>query len=349
VVIFDRAKRQTRIDELEEQVNLHDFWNDQGRAKQVLAEIKTLKTPIETYTAIQKEFEDVHVFLQLGQEEQDTSIAPEITTGLQKLEKDLEHFQIQLLLNQPYDRENAIITLLAGAGGTDAQDWAEMLLRMYTRWAEIQGYAVEMIDLSPGEEAGLKSATLLIKGPYAYGYLKAERGVHRLVRLSPYNANSKRQTSFAALEVIPDVADDISVEIRQEDLRVDTYRASGAGGQHINKTDSAVRITHQPTGIVVQCQSNRSQIMNREMAMRLLYAKLYQLMQEQHQQEISKLKGAHKEVAWGNQIRSYVLHPYSMVKDHRTEVETAQVQDVLDGDLDMFIQGYLKQILASSR
>ncbi len=319
------------------------FWNDQRRAKQVMAELKNVKSPLESLDALQKEEEEVRILLDMGLEQGDDSVLSDIRKGLDKLERDVSLFQSQLLLNQPYDRDNAIITILAGAGGTDAQDWANMLLRMYMRWAEKQSFSVELVDLSEGEEAGIKSATLMIKGPYAYGYLKAEKGVHRLVRISPFNANSKRQTSFAALEVVPDVTEDITVDIRPEDLRVDTYRASGAGGQHINKTDSAVRITHMPTGVVVQCQNNRSQIQNRETAMRLLTAKLYQLMLEQHAEELAKLKGVHKDVAWGNQIRSYVFHPYSMVKDHRTEAETAQVQDVMDGDLDMFIEAYLKQ------
>lgn len=343
MVIFDRASRIEKIKKLDAEVASDTFWNDQRRAKQVMAELKNVKSPLESLDALQKEEEEVRILLDMGLEQGDDSVLSDIRKGLDKLERDVSLFQSQLLLNQPYDRDNAIITILAGAGGTDAQDWANMLLRMYMRWAEKQSFSVELVDLSEGEEAGIKSATLMIKGPYAYGYLKAEKGVHRLVRISPFNANSKRQTSFAALEVVPDVTEDITVDIRPEDLRVDTYRASGAGGQHINKTDSAVRITHMPTGVVVQCQNNRSQIQNRETAMRLLTAKLYQLMLEQHAEELAKLKGVHKDVAWGNQIRSYVFHPYSMVKDHRTEAETAQVQDVMDGDLDMFIEAYLKQ------
>ena len=343
MVIFDLASRTDKIAQLDREVSSDTFWNDQKHAKEVLANLKTLKGPLDTYMQLKKEEEEIKIHLQMGADEADASVLPEIQKGLLKIEKDFRQFETQLLLNQPYDRDNAIITLLAGAGGTDAQDWAEMLMRMYMRWSEKKGYSIELVDMSQGEEAGIKSATLLISGPYAYGYLKAEKGVHRLVRISPFNANSKRQTSFAALEVMPDVSEDLTVDIRPEDLRVDTYRASGAGGQHINKTDSAVRITHTPTGIVVQCQSNRSQIMNREMAMRLLVARLYQLMQEQHEQELAKLKGVHKDVAWGNQIRSYVFHPYSMVKDHRTDTETSQVQDVMDGDLDMFIEAYLKK------
>ncbi len=342
---LDRTTREEKLKGLDAKVAQDNFWNDQLNAKKVLAEIKALKAPLEFSAAIHKEVEGLKILIQMGQEAQDKSVADEIQRMLTTTEKDLNKFQLESLLSAPYDADSAIVTLLAGAGGTDAQDWAEMLLRMYTRWAEQQGYQIELIDMSPGEEAGLKSATLLIKGPYAYGNLKAERGVHRLVRLSPFNSNNKRQTSFAALEVIPEVSADFKVDIRPEDLRVDTYRASGAGGQHINKTDSAVRITHLPTGIVVQCQSNRSQLMNRDTAMKLLTSKLYQLMQDQHQKEINKLKGERIDVAWGNQIRSYVFHPYSLVKDHRTEVETSQVQKVMDGDLDMFIQAYLKQRL----
>ncbi|MBU0580728.1 MAG: peptide chain release factor 2 [Candidatus Margulisbacteria bacterium] len=342
-MIFDEANRQNEISQLEKEVTQDTFWQDQNKAKQVLAKIKVLKNPLEKYQRLHKDFEDLQMLIQLGQEEKDSSVLEEIQNGLKKAEKDLEAFEVELLLNKEFDQDDAIITLAAGAGGTDAQDWAEMLMRMYSRWAETMDYGIELVDVSAGDEAGIKSATMIIKGPYAYGYLKAEKGVHRLVRLSPYNADHKRHTSFAALDVIPDVSADFKIELKNEELRIDTYRASGAGGQHVNKTDSAVRITHLPTGVVVQCQSNRSQNMNREMAMRLLYAKLHQLMEEQHEKEIAKLRGEHKEIAWGNQIRSYVFHPYSLVKDHRTNIETSQVQNVMDGDLSIFIQGYLKK------
>ncbi len=255
----------------------------------------------------------------------------------------MSDFELTLKLSGAYDKENCIISINAGAGGTDAQDWAEMLLRMYLRFCEKQGFSTETVDISPGEEAGIKSATIIIKGLYAYGYLKSEKGVHRLVRISPFNANGKRQTSFASIEIIPEIPLPKEVDINPEDLRIETCRASGAGGQHINKTDSAVRIIHLPTGLVVKCQNGRSQVQNKETAMRILYAKLKQLQLEQHKEKISELKGDQKDIAWGNQIRSYVFHPYSMVKDHRLDTETSDVQSVMDGDIMKFIEAFLLQ------
>jgi peptide chain release factor 2 len=279
--------------------------------------------------------------IELSIEEKDDSSEKEIGVSLDKLNDQINSLNILLKLAGEHDKANAIMTINAGAGGTDAQDWAEMLMRMYLRFCEQHGFATEIVEISAGDEAGIKSATIIVNGLYAYGYLKAERGVHRLVRLSPFNANNKRQTSFASIEAIPEINDDQVVEINPDDLRVDTYRASGAGGQHINKTDSAVRITHLPTGEVAQCQSGRSQIQNRETAMRILYAKLQKLLEEQKKQEISELKGEQKQISWGNQIRSYVFHPYSMVKDHRLGVETSNVQKVMDGDIMPFIESYL--------
>jgi peptide chain release factor 2 len=318
------------------------LWADPAAAREKIETVKILKQPLEDYQEAAKLYEDTGVLIQLSNDENDSSFTAEINNNINELEVTLKAQQVRLTLNGEYDKNNAIISLTAGAGGTDAQDWTEMLLRMYTRWAEKQNYIIEVVDISAGEEAGLKNATLIVKGPYAYGYLKGEKGIHRLVRLSPFNANNKRQTSFAALDVMPEIAEKKHEDINPEDLKIDTYRASGAGGQHINKTDSAVRITHLPTGIVVQCQNNRSQTMNKEIAMRLLYSKIVQLMEEQHEKEIAKLRGAHKDIAWGSQIRSYVFHPYSMVKDHRTQAETSQVSKVMDGELNYFIESYLR-------
>ena len=287
--------------------------------------------------------EDLGVLLDMAMEAKDTSVEAEIAAGIEHAEKDIYQFELKLKLSGEYDQRDAILAINAGAGGTDAQDWAQGLLRMYQRFCEQQGFSSEVIEISEGEEAGIKSATLLIKGQYAYGYLKGEKGVHRLVRISPFNANDKRQTSFASVDVIPQIPLEEKVEINPADLKVDTFRSSGAGGQHINKTDSAVRMTHIPTGIVVECQQNRSQIQNRDTALHILYAKLVQLQHEQHKEKISELQGELTQIAWGNQIRSYVFHPYQLVKDHRLDVETANVQKVMDGDIMIFIEAFLSK------
>lgn len=305
--------------------------------------LNTLKSKIERYEKLENQLEDIKVYYELSREDGESDLINEVTEGLSKLQEGIEKLEIETLLSGKYDANNAIITLHPGAGGTESQDWAEMLYRMYYRWAEREGYEVQILDMLPGEEAGLKSVTMLIKGPYAFGYLKAEKGVHRLVRISPFDSSGRRHTSFVALEVMPEISEDTFVEIDSKDLKVDTYRSGGAGGQHVNKTDSAVRITHLPTGVVVQCQNERSQISNRETAMKLLQAKLAQLKIKEHEQELAQIKGEQQEIGWGSQIRSYVFHPYSMAKDHRTNIEKGNVQSVMDGDITEFIQGYLKQ------
>lgn len=288
-------------------------------------------------------FEEIQDLWLLSLDEEDESLEKEITREISRLGKDLEDLRLEVLLSGPYDRANAIMTLHAGAGGTDAQDWVEMLLRMYSRWAEKKGFQVEITDVQAGEEAGLKSATMIVSGNNAYGYLRSERGVHRLVRISPFDASGRRHTSFAAVEVLPEMEDEIEIQIDTNDLRIDTYRSGGAGGQHVNKTDSAVRITHLPTGIVVQCQNERSQQMNRVLAMKILRSRLFELQRRQQEEALAELRGEQPEIAWGSQIRSYTFNPFSMIKDHRTNVEVGNVQGVMDGDLDPFISAYLKQ------
>ena len=307
-----------------------------------MQELTALKESVAQYTVMKGRYDDVAALWELGTEEKDDSVLNELEGLLKELEHDAEQLQLSLMLSGEYDANNAILTLHAGAGGTEAQDWAQMLLRMYVRWAERNRYKVETLDLLDGDEAGVKSATLLISGRNVYGYLKAEKGVHRLVRISPFDANARRHTSFAAVDVMPEVDDNVEIEIRAEDLRVDTFRAGGAGGQHINKTDSAVRMTHLPTGLVAQCQNERSQIQNREQCMKLLRAKLFELEREKQAAEKAELAGDYQKIEWGSQIRSYVFHPYSMVKDHRTNYEVGNVQAVMDGELDGFIEAYLK-------
>ncbi len=321
------------------------FWNDQEKAQQVIAESNVLKAEIDQMYSIQSQFEDIEVLYELAKEEDDQETTLEISVALKELVSKMDGFELELLLNEPYDKNNAILELHPGAGGTESQDWAEMLLRMYTRWADRRDYKVETLDYLPGDEAGVKSVTLLIKGHNAYGYLKAEKGVHRLVRISPFDASGRRHTSFVSCSVLPELTEDIGIEVRSEDLKIDTYRSSGAGGQHINTTDSAVRITHLPSGIVVTCQSERSQIKNREKALKILKARLYEKQIEAQQQELNQIQGEQKEIGWGSQIRSYVFHPYSMVKDHRTAVETGNVQSVMDGEIDAFIDSYLRRKL----
>lgn len=318
------------------------FWDDSKRAEEVTKKSKLIKDKIENYDKLKSQLDDIEVLKDI-MEEDDEESANEIIETVKSIESEIDDYNMKILLSGEYDKNNAIVTLHVGVGGTDANDWTEMLLRMYTRWCEDKGYSVETIDLIAGDEAGIKSVTLKVTGEYAYGYLKAEKGIHRLVRISPYNANGKRQTSFASMEVLPELTKEQDIEIRAEDLKVDTYRASGAGGQHINKTDSAVRITHIPTGIVVQCQNERSQFSNRETAMEMLKSKLVELKERAHKEKIEDLTGELKDMGWGSQIRSYVFHPYSMVKDHRTNVETSNVNGVMDGDIDMFINAFLKQ------
>ncbi len=323
-----------------------DFWDDPA-SKEILQERSFLLEQKEQLTSLFERFEELSLLLEMAEEEEDIATIKEVSEGINSLARDIKRTELARLLSGPHDRNNAIVTIHAGAGGTEAQDWADMLLRMYLRWCERRGFKAEMLDLMPGEEAGIKGSTFIVQGPYAYGYLKAEAGVHRLVRISPFDASGRRHTSFASVFVAPELDDTIDIEINEKDLRVDTYRASGAGGQHVNKTSSAVRITHIPTGIVVQCQNERSQHKNRAIALKILKARLYEKELAKREEEKQKLHGDKKEIAWGSQIRSYVLHPYQMVKDHRTGVEQGNVKEVLDGNIDPFIEGYL-QIQASS-
>ena len=322
-----------------------NFWNDQNAAQTVINEANALKSTVAEYTELTDVQENLEMTVELLREEPDEELQAELATELNDFKAKLADFELQLLLSEPYDKNNAILELHPGAGGTESQDWGSMLLRMYTRWAEKRGFKVETMDYLPGDEAGIKSVTLAIKGHNAYGYLKAEKGVHRLVRISPFDSSGRRHTSFVSCEVMPEFNDEIEIDVRTEDLKIDTYRATGAGGQHINTTDSAVRITHMPTGVVVQCQAERSQIKNREKAMNMLKAKLYQLEIEKQQAELDEIRGDQKEIGWGSQIRSYVFHPYSMVKDHRTSEETGNTGAVMDGDLDAFIHAYLRSQL----
>jgi peptide chain release factor 2 len=319
-----------------------DFWNDQQAAQTVINEANGLKDQVNEFYGLNESFENLELTYELVKEENDEELRSELEVELLQLTERLSQYELQLLLSEEYDRNNAILELHPGAGGTESQDWGSMLLRMYTRWAEKKGFKVETLDYLPGDEAGIKSVTLAIKGHNAYGYLKAEKGVHRLVRISPFDSSGRRHTSFVSCEVIPELNDDIQIEVRTEDLKIDTYRATGAGGQHINTTDSAIRITHLPTNVVVTCQAERSQIKNREAALKMLKAKLYQLEIERKEQELLEIRGEQKEIGWGSQIRSYVFHPYSMVKDHRTSAESGNVQAVMDGDLDQFIDAYLR-------
>jgi peptide chain release factor 2 len=325
-----------------------DFWNDQQTAQTLINEANGLKDQVHEFYSLTESQENLELTYELVKEEQDEELHAELEVELKELVSRLNEYELQMLLNEPYDKNNAILELHPGAGGTESQDWGSMLLRMYTRWAEKRGFKVETLDYLPGDEAGIKSVTLLIKGHNAYGYLKAEKGVHRLVRISPFDASGRRHTSFVSCEVMPEFNDEIEIEIRTEDLKIDTYRASGAGGQHINTTDSAVRITHTPTGVVVTCQTERSQIKNREQAMKMLKAKLYQREIEEKEKQLAEIRGEQKEIGWGSQIRSYVFHPYSLVKDHRTNTEVGNVQAVMDGELDNFINAYLRSKLASS-
>ncbi|MBB2481611.1 peptide chain release factor 2 [Bacillus sp. APMAM] len=343
---LDLENKEARIAELDEIMLEPNFWNDQQGAQKVINEANGLKDLVNEYKELVDTQENLELTHDLVKEEEDPDLRAELESELQELVTRLNEFELQLLLSEPYDKNNAILELHPGAGGTESQDWGSMLLRMYTRWGEKKGFKVETLDYLAGDEAGIKSVTLLIKGHNAYGYLKAEKGVHRLVRISPFDSSGRRHTSFVSCEVMPEFDDDIEIEFRTEDLRIDTYRSSGAGGQHINTTDSAVRITHIPTGVVVSCQSERSQIKNRETAMSMLKAKLYQREIEEKEKQLAEIRGEQKEIGWGSQIRSYVFHPYSMVKDHRTNTESGNVQAVMDGDIDPFINAYLRSRLS---
>ena len=323
---FDIARKEDKIAELEYKMSEPTFWDNPDTAQRITQELNNIKSGVDSYKTLVGKFEDAQTLYDMGIEEGDQS---------------LESLQLEILLSEPYDANNAILTLHAGAGGTEAQDWTQMLLRMYTRWCERHGFTVETADILPGDEAGIKSVSLFIKGHNAYGFLKSEKGIHRLVRISPFDSNARRHTSFSACDIMPEIDDAVEVDINMADVRVDTYRASGAGGQHINKTSSAVRMTHIPTGIVVQCQNERSQIQNREQCLKMLRAKLFEIELEKKEAEIAKLEGDQQKIEWGSQIRSYVFMPYQLVKDHRTSAETSNVQAVMDGDIDNFIRAFL--------
>ena len=340
--IFDIETKQQRFAELERLIAEPDFWNDSQAAQKVTRERKTLESILGNWKQLQQTMDDCQVLMELGSEEDaEEEIAGDLEPMITQVERQVTDLEFKKMLGGDHDFNNAYLSINAGAGGTEAQDWANMLLRMYLRWAERAGFKTEIMDILAGEEAGIKSATVAISGDYAFGYLKAEIGIHRLVRISPFDAGARRHTSFASVFVYPEIDDDIDIVVEDKDLRVDTYRASGAGGQHVNKTDSAVRITHLPTNIVVQCQNERSQHMNRATAMKMLKARLYEQELQQREKEVDKMRSEKKQIAWGNQIRSYVLHPYRMVKDHRTDSETGNVDAVLDGDIDHFIQAFL--------
>ena len=319
-----------------------DFWNDPEVSQNKMKEVKSLKDDVATYAALSAQYDDIETMIEMGYEENDPELIPEIDQMMKEFVQTYEDIRMKTLLSGEYDRNNAIVSLHAGAGGTESCDWAAMLYRMYTRWADKKGFSVEVLDSLDGEEAGIKSITFQVNGENAYGYLKSEKGVHRLVRISPFNAAGKRQTSFVSCDVMPDIEEDVDVEIREEDIRIDTFRSSGAGGQHINKTSSAIRITHFPTGIVVQCQNERSQHMNKDKAMQMLKSKLYLMKQQEQAEKMSDIRGEVRDINFGNQIRSYVMQPYTMVKDHRTGVESGNVDAVMDGNIDPFINGYLK-------
>ena len=339
---LDLVNKRQRVEELEREMEAPGFWDNAERSQAYMKELKDKKGDIETCESLETQYEDILTLIQMAVEENDESMVADIQEEYASFCSSFDTIRIKTLLSEEYDRDNAILKLNAGAGGTESCDWCAMLYRMYTRWAEAKGFSVEVLDYLDGDEAGIKSVTFQVNGENAYGYLKSEKGVHRLVRISPFNAQGKRQTSFVSLDVMPDIEEDIDVEINEDDLRIDTYRSSGAGGQHINKTSSAIRITHLPTGIVVQCQNERSQFQNKDKAMQMLKAKLYLLQKEANAEKLSDIRGEVKDIAWGNQIRSYVLQPYTMVKDHRTNQEVAQADSVLDGNIDPFINAYLK-------
>ena len=344
MIHFDVANKEKELAELEKQTTQNEFWSDAENSSKVLKKITSLKNKVNNFKKVKSELDNLVDMNGLLQLEEDEALTKELLHNTSELKKEIDKLEITTLLSGKYDINNAIITIHPGAGGTEAQDWAEMLYRMYTRWANANGYEVKELDYLDGEEAGLKSVTFLVSGDYSYGYLKGEMGVHRLVRISPFDAGGRRHTSFASVEVLPEIAEDIEVDINPDDLRIDTYRASGAGGQHVNKTSSAIRITHIPTNIVVACQSERSQIQNRETAMKMLKSKLINLKEKEQKEKIEDLKGVQMDIAWGSQIRSYVFCPYTLVKDHRTNYEVGNVQAVMDGDLNGFMDAYLKYI-----
>ena len=345
MIHFDITNLENELANLENQTNQAEFWSDSKNSSKILKRITELKNKVSQFKKVKTDLDNLIEIKNLLLQESDADLEKELETGINTLETELEKLETSTLLSGKYDISNAIITLHPGAGGTEAQDWVEMLYRMYTRWASANGYKVEELDYLAGEEAGIKSVTFLVSGDYAYGYLKGEQGVHRLVRISPFDAGGRRHTSFASVEVLPEITEDIEIDINPDDLKIDTYRASGAGGQHINKTSSAVRITHIPTGIVVACQTERSQIQNRETAMKMLKSKLLHIKEQEHKETIDELKGVQMDIAWGSQIRSYVFCPYTMVKDHRTNYEVGNIQAVMDGDLNGFIENYLRSIV----
>ena len=340
--LFDIDKLKNYLKELEDVINEPDFWSNQENANKITTEMKRIQKKLDHFFEIEKELKNIEELNDMLIEEYDNESAIEVLKETRKIKKKIKKMEMEVLFSGKYDQNNAIITLHPGAGGTESQDWVQMLYRMYVKWASSNGFKVKELDYLEGDEAGIKSVTFLVSGNYAYGNLKGEMGVHRLVRISPFDAGGRRHTSFASVEVLPEITDDIQIDIKTEDLRIDTYRASGAGGQHINKTDSAIRITHLPTNIVVSCQSERSQIQNRETAMKMLKSKLFDLKEKENKEKIEDLKGVQRDIAWGSQIRSYVFHPYNMVKDHRTGYETANTSGVMDGDINEFILEYLK-------
>jgi len=342
-VIFDPDAKTARLQAIEQEILKPNFWNDNESAQRLLKERTSLKSDLTLWENLKAEVEDAKGYLELAREEDDEETLREVSAKVTHVEQEVQAAEFRRMLGGENDPNNAIVSIHAGAGGTEAQDWSDMLLRMYLRWSERKGFQTEIIDYLPGEEAGVKSVTFTVNGDYAYGYLKAESGIHRLVRISPFDAGKRRHTSFASLFVYPEIEEDIVVEINEDDLRVDTFRSSGAGGQHVNKTESAVRITHLPTGIVVQCQNERSQHKNRATAMKVLKARLYELKQKEQEEKMEQFHSTKKDIAWGSQIRSYVLQPYRLAKDHRTNLEIGNVDGVLDGDLDPFIEAYLLQ------
>ncbi len=345
---LDLENKAKRIEEVEREMEAPGYWDDPQKSQEGMKELKSLKDEADEYQKIEDGYNDIETLIEMGYEEEDESLISEIEEEIASFEEAFEVMRIKTLLSAEYDHHGAIVTLHAGAGGTESCDWSGMLYRMYTRWAEKKGFSVEVLDYLDGEEAGVKSVTFQVNGENAYGYLKSERGVHRLVRISPFNAAGKRQTSFASCDVMPDIEEQIDIEVKDDDLRIDTYRSSGAGGQHINKTSSAIRITHLPTGIVVQCQNERSQFQNKDKAMQMLKAKLYLLEQQKNAEKASGIRGEQMDNGWGSQIRSYVMQPYTMVKDHRTNAEISNVNSVMDGNLDPFMNAYLKSLAIQS-
>ena len=340
---FDVASLKKELDGIDKEMQADGFWNDNEKAARVMQKKKKVERKLNAYEKLNSDYDDLEVMIEMADEENDESLIPEIEEDFKKLSSNIDNLTVETLLTGEYDHGNAILSIHSGAGGVDAQDWANMLLRMYMRWCERKEYKCTVIDIQADDENGIKSATIVVEGENAYGYLKNERGVHRLVRISPFDSNARRHTSFASVDVAPQIDDDIEIEINPEDLRIDTYRSSGAGGQHVNTTDSAVRITHIPTNIVVSCQNERSQHQNREVAMRVLKSRLLELKEREHKEKIDELKGDYGQITWGNQIRSYLFQPYTMVKDHRTGSEVGDVQKVMDGDIDYFINEKLKQ------